>query len=132
MPRAPFPCVVYVVEADRSVREGMSRLIASAGLTCRTCDSIESFLREAPDAAGACALLDLGGASLREPDTRARLQAVARVLPLIALTADDDLATRHRARELGARACFRKPVDASALVDSILWLTQAQGRYESS
>jgi FixJ family two-component response regulator len=132
MPRAPFPCVVYVVEADRSVREAMSRLIASTGLTCRPFESIESFLRETPDAAGACALLDLADASLREAHMRSRVQAVARVLPLIAITADDDVVTRHRARELGARACFRKPVDASALVDSILWLTQAQGRHEPS
>jgi FixJ family two-component response regulator len=124
MPRAPFACVVYVVEADPSVREGMSRVITSAGLACRPFASIASFLGEAPDTAGACALLDIGGACLREPETRSRVQALAQVLPLIAITADDDLVTRQRARELGARACFRKPVDASALVDSILWLTQ--------
>lgn len=124
MPRAPGVCVVYIVDADRSVREGIARLVASAGLESRSCASIESFLQEAAGVTGACALLDLGGSGLRKPALRSRLQEVATAVPLIALTADDDIATRHRARELGACACFRKPVDAAALLDSILWVTQ--------
>lgn len=116
--------VVYIVDADRAVREGISRLLASAGLESRACDSVQSFLDQATRAAGACVLLNLGGAGLREPALRSRLQTLAGAVPLIALAADDDLTARHRARELGACACFRKPVDAAALLDSIFWVTQ--------
>jgi DNA-binding response OmpR family regulator len=45
-------------------------------------------------------------------------------LPVIALSARDDPQARRTARELGARAFFRKPVDAAALLDSINWVTR--------
>jgi FixJ family two-component response regulator len=43
------------------------------------------------------------------------------MLPLIALSAADDASAQRTADELGARAFFRKPVDAAALIDSIDW-----------
>jgi len=50
---------------------------------------------------------------------------MAATLPIIALSASDDPRTRRMARELGAQAFFRKPVDASALLDSIDWVTRS-------
>jgi FixJ family two-component response regulator len=40
-------------------------------------------------------------------------------IPVIAVSAFDDTATRERARELGAVAFFRKPLDDQALLDAI-------------
>jgi FixJ family two-component response regulator len=42
-------------------------------------------------------------------------------LPVIAVSALDDAETRERARNLGAAAFFRKPVDGQALIDAIHW-----------
>jgi DNA-binding response OmpR family regulator len=57
---------------------------------------------------------------------------MAAMVPVIALSARDDPETRRIARELGAEAFFRKPVDAAALLDSIDWVTRAEGRSGSS
>jgi len=47
---------------------------------------------------------------------------------VIALSSSDDPTARHLARELGAQSFFRKPVDAAALLDSIEWVMQGDGR----
>jgi CheY-like chemotaxis protein len=113
--------VIYIVDPDASVREGLGRLVESHGFEARPCDCRE-FLRQAPQGAGACALLDLSSQELGHAALRSQFRALSALLPVIALSVRDDAATRSLARELGARAFFRKPVDAAALLDSIDWL----------
>ncbi|HZM37334.1 MAG TPA: response regulator [Burkholderiales bacterium] len=120
----PRALAIYIVDTDCSVREGLSRLAESAGFEPRPCKSAEDLLCKEPVGKGACVVLDLSDASLRKPEIRARLMVVATMLPVIALSAADDPQTQRKARELGAKALFRKPVDAAALVDSIAWHTR--------
>jgi FixJ family two-component response regulator len=115
---------LYIVDTDCSVRESLSRLATSAGFAPRPCECAETFIGAAQAGNAACALVDLSDAGLRKPEVRARLSMVATWLPMIALSAGDDALTRATARELGARAFFRKPVDAAALLDSIAWVTR--------
>ena len=120
--------IVYVVDGDASVREGMSRLMDAAGLEARPCASVPEFLDQARGMRVACVLLDVWGARQCELAVRNALLAVAKVLPVIALSSSDDPTARHLARELGAQSFFRKPVDAAALLDSIEWVMQGDGR----
>jgi FixJ family two-component response regulator len=120
----PRALAIYIVDTDSSVREGLSRLAESAGFEARPCNSAEDFLGKQPVGSGACALLDLSDESLRKADVKSRLMVVATMLPVIALSTADDGQTQRKARELGAKALFRKPVDAAALLDSICWLTR--------
>ena len=120
--------VVYVVDADVSVRQGLARLVQSAGLDAMPCESTEAFLRQRPAARRTCALIDVSDLMQCEPGQWARLSAAAQSLPIIALSPDDDPATRQLARALGAQAFFSKPVDAAALLDSIDWVMHAEGR----
>jgi FixJ family two-component response regulator len=116
---------LYIVDTNASVREGLSRLAGSAGFEPRAYKSIEAFLdQQAADGGGACAVIDLSDAGLRQGVIRERLATLAGKLPVIALSARDDAQTQRLARELGARAFFRKPVDAAALLDSIGWVSQ--------
>jgi FixJ family two-component response regulator len=115
---------LYIVDTDASVREGLARLAESAGFEPRPCKDAEAFLGAAPDGSGACALVDLSDAALRDPGVRARLSVLATRLPMIALSARDDPQAQRMAQELGAQAFFRKPVDAAALLDSIAWVTR--------
>jgi FixJ family two-component response regulator len=115
---------LYIVDCDLSVREGLTRLAKSAGYDARPCASAEAFLGEAYSGDAACALVDICDAGLRDPALRARLTLLATHLPIIALSAKDDPQAQRIARELGARAFFRKPVDAAALLDSIDWVTR--------
>jgi FixJ family two-component response regulator len=118
--------VVYIVDADASVRQGLARLVDSAGLEARSCDSADAFLRAPRSERPACALVDFSDLVLCEPASWSRLRAAARTIPVIVLSAADDPATRRMARELGAQAFFRKPVDAAALLDSIDWVMRAE------
>jgi FixJ family two-component response regulator len=120
--------VVYIIDADASVRQGLARLVDSAGLEARPCDSTAAFFQHRPSGRGACALLDISALLLGEPGQSAKLRAAAQSMPIIALSADDDPATRQMARAMGARAFFRKPVDAAALLDSIDWVMHTDGR----
>jgi FixJ family two-component response regulator len=113
---------LYIVDADASVREGLTRLAVSAGFEAHPCASAEAFLGEANSAQAACAVVDVSDAGLRDPAIRARLSVLATLLPFIALSAKDDRQTQRTAQELGAKAFFTKPVDGSALLDSIDWL----------
>ena len=115
---------LYIVEGDVAVREGLTRLAASHGFQARPCASAEAFLLEASSGNAACAVVDISGADLRDPALWARLTVLALHLPIIALSSRDDPQAQRSARELGARAFFRKPVDAAALLDSIDWVTR--------
>ena len=115
MPKSAALRIVYVVDGDASVREGMSRLMDSAGLEARPCASVPEFLDQARGMHVACVLLDIWGARQCE-------------MPVIALSSSDDPAARQLARELGAQSFFRKPVDAAALLDAIEWVMQGDGR----
>lgn len=123
--------VVYIVETDASVRQSLARLVDSAGLESRPCDSVDEFLRQMPAGSDACALLEVLSPGLRDPMVRSRLRAIVATVPIIALSARDDRETRRLAREIGAQAFFRKPVDAAALLDSIDWTTRAEARSKS-
>lgn len=127
MPDTAVARVVYVIEADASVRQGLARLVDASGLEPRPFECVEAFLGQAPGAQPACALVDVSSAALRDPALRSRLRARAATVSVIALSADDDEATRRIARGVGAQAFFRKPVDAAALLDAIAWFTQEEG-----
>lgn len=120
--------IVYVVDSDPSVREGLSRLMDSANLEARPYACVSELLRQSCWMHVACILLDVS--LLRDCDValRSALHAVADVLPVIALSADDDSAASSLAREVGARSFFHKPVDAAALLDAIEWAMQNDGQ----
>jgi len=119
--------VVYIVDTDEAVCEGLSRLVDSAGLEPEPCTSMDVFLRHTPGAHVACALVDVSSPRQHEPALRSRVRAMAAMVPVIALSARDDPETRRLARELGAQAFFHLPVDAAALLDSIDWVARAKG-----
>lgn len=117
-------CVVYIVDDDDLVRKGLARLMRAGGFTPKTYESPELFLQELGIETPACILLDITMPRMTGLQVQARLQARGRTIPVIAVSARDDEDTRIRARELGARCFFRKPVDDQALLDAILWVAQ--------
>ena len=119
--------IIYVVDGDASVREGLSRLMDSVGLEARPYASVPEFLGQARGTRVGCVLLDVWGARECEATVRTALKAVAKVLPVIALSASDDPIARRLAKEMGAQSFFHKPVDGSALLDSIEWVMQGNG-----
>jgi FixJ family two-component response regulator len=120
--------VVYVVDADAEVRQAMARLLDAAGLEARPCESFAGMSEHASGDAAGCILLDLSRTTCTEEALRAGLRGRPAAMPIIALSARDDDAARRIARDLGAQAFFRKPVDGAALIDAIAWATRAESR----
>src|SRR6266540_3605207 len=127
MPRANTEThKIYIVDDDDSVRKALGRLIRADGLNAEAFASGESFLNALPDDARGCVVMDIRMPGMTGYDVQQKLRTRGQTIPVIALSAQDDNDARQRARELGAVACFRKPVDDQALLDSIHWLLDAQ------
>src|SRR5262249_6417317 len=93
----------------------------SEGYVVKLYDSPESFLEEVVPTLGACVLLDLTLPGMGGLEVQRRLNERGIRMPVIAVSACDDDATRREARQLGARFFFRKPVDDRTLIDAIDW-----------
>ena len=119
---------VYILDDEESVRRALGRLMRSAGLEVETFATGEELLNHLPTGARGCLVLDIRMPGLGGHDVMARLGDHHADIAVIALSAQDDAATRDRARELGAVAFFRKPVDDQALLDAIHWVRDKQVR----
>ena len=127
MPEAKRRGMVYVIDDDESVRKALKRLFRSADLDVETFSSAEEFLSNPRQGQNACILIDIRMPGLTGFDLQKRLLSQGVQIPVIVISASDDVQTREHARELGAVNFFRKPVDDQALLDAIWWAT-AGGR----
>ncbi len=115
---------VHIVDDDDSVRQGLSRLMRSAGIASHAYGSPESFLLDVHNEDHACILMDITMPRMNGLELSARLKDKGITLPVIAISARDDDDTRKLARDLGVRFFLRKPVDDQALLDAISWVVQ--------
>lgn len=112
--------LVSIVDDDHSIRRSLRRLIQLAGFTAETFGSAEDFLSSASLLLTSCLVLDvhlkggMGGFELQ-----AQLAADRVVIPIIFITAHDDLPTRERAQNSGAAAYLCKPFNDELLLDAI-------------
>jgi len=113
--------MVYVIDDDESVRKALKRLFRSVDLDVETFPSAEEFLSDPRQDQNACLLIDIRMPGLTGFDLQERLTSRGIEIPVIVISASDDVQTREHARELGAVVFFRKPVDDYALLDAIWW-----------
>jgi len=113
--------MIYVIDDDASVRKAFGRLLRSANLDAETFSSAEEFLSSPKQKENACIIIDIRMPGLSGFDLQQRLSAEGIKIPVIVISASDDVETRERARELGAIAFFRKPIDDQALLDAVWW-----------
>jgi FixJ family two-component response regulator len=112
--------LISIVDDDRSVRRALRRLVRSAGFTAEAFPSAEDFLGSTFLVRTTCLVLDIhlnGGMSGFE--LQAQLTADLVVIPIIFITANDDLSTRERAHTSGAAAYLCKPFDDQLLLEAI-------------
>jgi FixJ family two-component response regulator len=95
-------------------------LVQSAGFTAETFASAEEFLTSAFLVQTVCLVLDIhlnGGMTGFALQTRLTADRV--VIPIIFITAHDDVSLRERAEESGAAAYLCKPFNDELLLDAI-------------
>jgi len=121
-------CMVYVIDDDESIRKSFKRLFRSANLDVQVFSSADEFLTSRVQAENSCIVLDIRMTGTTGFDLQQRLAAESLPVPVIVVSASDDLQVRETARDLGAVSFFRKPVDDQAVLDAILWAVSAKGK----
>ena len=101
---------VFIVDDDASARTGLGRLVRAAGYDVKLYADASAFLATVGETPNACIVLDMRMPGLTGVSLQAELASKGISAPVIVVTADEDPDTRHRARETGAVAFFRKPV----------------------
>src|SRR4249920_871767 len=89
------PCIA-VVDDEASVRTALGRLLRLARFEVKTFASGEEFIDSLAMHRPACALLDIHMPAMTGFDVQARLHAMRIDLPVVFITASDDLALSEK------------------------------------
>lgn len=114
------PPVIAIVDDDDSVRRSLSRVVRSAGYAAETFASARAFLDWLPQGRAACLLLDVHMSEMSGFDLQDRL-----AVPIVFITAHDDVKTRERIARSGAVGHLPKPCDEPTVLDAIHRALQA-------
>ena len=111
--------LVYVVDDDVSAREGVARLIRSAGLFAKTFSSGEEFLAAPRPKHRGCLVLDVNLPGVSGLDLQQELSKSGIQLPIIFLTGHGDIPMSVRALRGGAANFLTKPFDDEDLLNAV-------------
>lgn len=110
---------VAVVDDEESVRRALLRLLRAANLDAEAFASGEAFLESLDKFRPDCVVLDLQMPGLTGRDVQRRLISMQIDLPVILITAHDDVLTQQQSLSDGAANYLRKPLRGDVLVRSI-------------
>ncbi len=111
--------LVYVVDDEPSVREGVAGLIRSAGLAVKTFASGEEFLAAPRPRTPSCLVLDVNLPGVNGLDLQQELAKSDIQIPIIFLTGHGDIPMTVRAVKAGAANFLTKPFDDQELLNAI-------------
>jgi FixJ family two-component response regulator len=112
--------LIGIVDDDPSVRKSLARLLTAAGFEASTFASAREFLdggglAPAPE----CLIVDIHLGGMNGFELRDQLVAAGSAVPVIFITAHDDVPTRERAQQSGSSGYLRKPFEQHALLGAI-------------
>lgn len=111
--------VVFVVDDDASVREGLQSLLSSVGLRVEAFGSAPDFLgKDLPDAPS-CLVLDVRLPGLSGLDFQAELTKADIRIPIVFITGHGDIPMTVRAMKAGAVEFLTKPFRDQELIDAV-------------
>ena len=111
--------IVFVVDDDASVREGLGSLIRSAGLRVETFASAQEFLARSRADVPSCLVLDVRLPGLSGLDLQKRMAEVNIEIPIVFITGHGDVPTSVQAMKAGAVEFLTKPFADRDLLDAI-------------
>ena len=111
--------MISVVDDDPSVRRALRRLLQSAGYIVEAFASGMEFLASNPPGRIACVVLDIRLNGMTGFELQERMVANGTAIPVIFITAHDDVPTRERVQKAGAAAYLPKPFDGAALLAAV-------------
>ena len=111
--------VVFVVDDDVDVREGLKSVMGSVGLRCEVFASPRKFLERKPTDTESCLVLDVRLPEMSGLDFQAELARRHADIPTIFITGHGDIPMSVRAMKAGAVEFLTKPVREQDLLDAI-------------
>lgn len=114
--------LIAIVDDDESVCRAIKRLVRSLGMNAETFTSGQKFLdliEAMPSFHVDCVVLDVQMPALNGIEVQEQLVRTGDKLPIIFITAHDDVGARERALAAGAVAFLRKPFDDELLVKTL-------------
>jgi FixJ family two-component response regulator len=111
--------VVFVIDDDALIREGIQSLVKSVGLRAEIFESADDFMRAKRTDAPACLVLDVRMPGLSGPELQRSLNAANIHIPIIFITGHGDIPMSVRAMKDGAMEFLTKPVRGQDLLDAI-------------
>jgi FixJ family two-component response regulator len=116
--KEPDP-IVFVIDDDAMIRDGIHSLIRSIGLRVETFASAGDFmLAKRPDAPS-CLVLDVRMPGLNGLDLQRQLSEANIQIPIIFITGHGDIPMSVRAMKQGALEFLTKPVRGQDLLDAV-------------
>ena len=113
---------VFVIDDDLSARRGLVRLLQKAGISVRGFSSGNEFLESVNFEKHVCLVLDAQMLGMSCEELIEQLQQKKIDFRIIFITGNDNPAIRSKAQKLNAAGFYRKPVDGTALIDTIRWV----------
>ena len=111
--------IVFIIDDDISVREGISDLLRTVGLGVQTFASTQEFVdSKRPDAPG-CIILDVRLPGRSGLDFQQTLGQLGIRLPVIFISAHGDIPISVRAMKSGAIEFLTKPINEQQLLDAV-------------
>ncbi len=111
--------IVFVVDDDTSVREGLVDLISSVGLKARAFNSAHEFLRHKRSDEASCLVLDVRLPGRSGLDLQRELARSGEPIPIIFITGHGDIPMSVRAMKDGAVEFLTKPFRDQELLDAV-------------
>lgn len=110
---------VFVVDDDVAVRQSLSLLIRSMGLSVESFESAQTFLSACDPERSGCLVLDIRMPGMSGLEMQEELHRRTIDLPVIFITGHGDVAMAVRAMKLGAVDFIEKPFNDQQLLDRI-------------
>jgi FixJ family two-component response regulator len=111
--------MVFVVDDDLSIRDALTSLIRSVGLSVETFASAQEFLTHQRPAAPGCLVLDVRLPGLSGLDLQRELGMAQINIPIIFITGHGDIPMTVQAMKSGAMEFLTKPFRDQELLDAI-------------
>jgi RNA polymerase sigma factor (sigma-70 family) len=111
--------IVYIVDDDTDVREGLSALLQSVGLKPVALSSTVEFLAHNRSERPSCLILDVRLPGLSGLDFQSELAKAQIDLPIIFITGHGDIPMTVKAMKAGAVEFLTKPVREQDLLDAV-------------
>lgn len=111
--------MVFVIDDDDAVREGLEELMGSVGLNTQTFSSAEEFLNDYREERRGCLLLDVRMPGMSGLKLQDELNRRGAVLPILFLTGHGDIPMAVEALKKGATDFIEKPAGGQYLLEKV-------------